>query len=114
MSNLSPTIARALAPFHHAIGASDPAPAPTLPALKPGVKREAWRPPGGRLPDLIVDFIEYPAQLGRRGDYGLRMDPDYPAGVEVQAVYAGALDIFELLSDQVLAEIEEYFLSAAG
>lgn len=113
-SNLHPTMAGALAPFFNAIGASDPLPAPKLPELRRGAKRESWRPPGGRLPDLIVDFIEYPAQLGRRDEIGQLMDPDYPAGVELQAVYAGALDIMELLSEQVLSEIEDYFRPTMG
>ena len=111
MSNLHPTIASALDPFFQAIGAADPAPKPIAPNTPPrkGHERGYWSPPGGRLPDLAVDYLSFSRQWGRRDEWGQMMEPDSPAGVEIQAVWLGQHDIYELLAEDVLSQLEAYF-----
>ena len=117
MSNLHPTMASARDPFFQAIGAinpaSDPEPAPsTPPAPKHPVERYYWTPQGKGLPDLAIDVIFYPRSYGRRDEWGQIMDPDYPAGCEIQAVWLGHYDIFSLLSDSLLTDIEGDLMAA--
>ena len=117
MSNLHPTMTQALAPFFQAIGAADPAPiAQAQPASPPApkrpVERHYWTSPAKGLPDLAVDVIFFPVTYGRRDEWGQMMDPDYPAGAEVQAVWLGHYDIYSLLSDSLLSEIEADLMKA--
>ena len=113
MSNLHPTMASALEPFYQAIGAmnpaSDPAPKPSAP--KHPVERHYWTVKGQRLPDLAVDVIFYPRSYGRRDEWGQAMDPDYPASCEIQAVWLGHYDIFPLMSEELLSQIEADFMA---
>ena len=116
MTNLHPTMASALEPFYQAIGAADPAPKPTAPNTPPAprrpVERHYWTPPGKGLPDLAIDVIFYPRSYGRRDEWGQAMDPDYPASCEIQAVWLGHYDIFSLLSDSLLTDIEADLMAA--
>ena len=112
MTNLHPTMASALDPFFQAIGATDPAPKPSAPpAPKYPVERHYWTVKGQRLPDLAVDVIFYPRSYGRRDEWGQIMDPDYPAGCEIQAVWLGHYDIFPLMSEELLSQIESDFMA---
>ena len=112
MTNLHPTLAQALDPFFQAIGAADPAPKPSAPpAPKYPVERHYWTVKGQRLPDLAVDVIFYPRSYGRRDEWGQLSDPDYPAGCEIQAVWLGHHDIFPLMSEELLSQIEADFMA---
>ena len=112
MTNLHPTLAQALDPFFQAIGATDSAPKPSAPpAPKYPVERLYWTVKGQRLPDLAIDVIFYPRSYGRRDEWGQIMDPDYPAGCEIQAVWLGHYDIYPLMSEELLSEIESDFMA---
>ena len=119
MTNLHPTMASALEPFYQAIGAinpaTDPAPKPSAPSTPPApkhpVERHYWTVKGQRLPDLAIDVIFYPRSYGRRDEWGQLTDPDDPAGCEIQAVWLGHYDIFPLMSEELLSEIESDFMA---
>jgi hypothetical protein len=109
MSNLHPTIAQALEPFFQAIGAADPPDPPaqtdTPPPVKRPYRRVAWQTHGLT---LQADVYIYKATYGRRNERGQPMDPDTPAGAEVQSVWLGRHDISPLLSEEVLRSIEDH------
>lgn len=119
MSNLHPTITKALEPFFEIMGATEnPAPiknpALDFPPPRKGHERGYWSPPGGRLPDLAVDYLSFSRQWGRRDEWGQMMEPDSPAGVEIQAVWLGQHDIYELLAEDILSQLEAYFCPSEG
>lgn len=119
-SHVHPTMTQVIDSFFQAVGAADtPAtPGPALagamdfPPLPKGLKRERWTPPDGLLPDLVVDYLEWDAAPGKRDEWGQAVDPDYPAGVEIQAVWIGPYDIYLLLADQIVDRIEKYLCPA--
>lgn len=56
-------------------------------------------------------WLEYtPADRGSRGDYGLQMEPDYPADATLCRVEVAGEDVYELLSQATIDEIETAFL----
>ena len=60
----------------------------------------------------LVCHVEFePACKGSRGDYGLQMEPDYGAQATLCAAYVRDIDVYELLSDDQRADIEEAFLT---
>ena len=114
-SNIHPTLSQALGPFFQAVGAVDPMPRPSgRPAPKKGIERGFWTPPGRKLPDLAVDYLEFAALYGRRDEAGQQLDPDIPAGVEIQAVWLDSHDILGLLSDELIDELERVFGPSRG
>ena len=114
-SNIHPTLSQALAPFFQAVGAVDtPARPAGPPIVKKGIQRGFWTSPGRKLPDLAVDYLEFPALYGRRDKAGQQLDPDIPAGVEIQAVWLDSHDILELLSTEIIDELERVFKPSQG
>ena len=120
MSNIHPTIEKALEPFFEIMGATEPPasvappanPALDFPYIQKGCIRGFWSAPGGRIPDLAVDYMTFSRQWGRRDEWGQPLEPDSPAAVEIQAVWLGRFDIYELLSEDVLSQLEAYFCPA--
>ncbi len=116
-NNVNPTIRDALAPFFDILGAADPLPpANTLPLCPRGLQRLDW-PTEGYLkrPDsLPVDVFYYGGSSGKRDTGGVPLEPDEPAGAEVQAVWLAGVDIAPLLSEALLSEIEDYALRVIG
>ena len=110
----SSSLAGALDGFFEALGATQTMANPkALPTLRRGFRRTLWSPPAWtKVPDLTIDYAVYDAQPGRRDDIGQLSDPEYPASAEVQAVYLGRVDIYGLLSEDILQAIETY--CAAG
>jgi len=62
--------------------------------------------------DVTVDFDYFPASRGSRDSYGQQMEPDEPAGFEINAVACGKQDIMELLSDRAFCILNEKICDA--
>lgn len=59
---------------------------------------------------LTITFCYYPASRGSRDSYGVPIEPDEEAFLEVEKVVIGGFDITELLAQAEITEIEEYLL----
>lgn len=63
--------------------------------------------------DFVVDYYWHPFYAGKRGDYGMQMEPDEPAHAEIQMVYIEVaqdderVEIMDCLSQDCLDRIEE-------
>lgn len=54
----------------------------------------------------LVCHLEYePAERGSR-EHGLQMEPDYPAQVTLVAAYVRDVNVYDLLSDDQISQIE--------
>lgn len=56
-----------------------------------------------------IDYEE--AERGSRGDYGMQMEPDYPASATLNACFVKGVDIITILSQDQIELIEEAFLN---
>jgi len=107
-TNLHPLMAAALAPF---------APPERLETQVANAARLYTAPPCPKgyftyheqimLDDAsIICHLEYePAERGSR-EHGLQMEPDYPAQVTLVAAYVRDVNVYDLLSDDQISQIE--------
>jgi hypothetical protein len=54
---------------------------------------------------LTVDYDYEPADIALRS-HGIQMEPDYAAIVEITAVMLEGVDVIDILSDDVMKDIE--------
>jgi len=59
--------------------------------------------------EFEVDYDHYPADISLRIN-GIQMEPDYPEMIEINSVTLLGIDVVDMLSEAVLAEIEEEIL----
>lgn len=58
---------------------------------------------------LYVEYKYYPAEPGARGDFGMPMEPDAPAEVEIEMITIGKVNVMPLVEDYI-DEVEEALL----
>lgn len=59
-----------------------------------------------------VSFTYWPPSRGSRDKFGVPLEPDYPAEIEVQAVLHDGEDILLTLSEEQIQRLEEECLKA--
>jgi hypothetical protein len=104
--SLHPVFAQALKPWTPAPVAAQPAPSYKAPPLPRGMVEFEYSTP--LLAEPLTCHLEYePAERGSR-EYGtgLQLEPDYPANMTLCAAYLRGIDVFEILSSDMVEEIE--------
>ena len=64
--------------------------------------------------EIEVEYKYYPPCRGARGSYGEPLEPDEPETVELLEVTIGGQDVYQLLSNKQLEQIEEQCLREAN
>lgn len=102
--NLNPIMAQALMPWTPAPSTAKPTPSYKAPPLPRGLVEFEYCTP--LLDEPLTCHLEYePAERGS-WEGGMQMEPDYPANMTLCAAYLRGIDVSQILSSDMVEEIE--------